>query len=91
MAHILIFCGTRAAIEKYDMSGVATLVTMYPYEKRKDVLNSFCSGKTAILACDISGCQGWRAPKGTFIVFDKSWWRKPDDPYTIQAVGRVAL
>lgn len=88
-ARILIFCGTRAAIEKYDKAGVPILVPLYPREQREQEIAKFRDTEGATLA--VLGtfmAVGWHTPSDTFVVFDKSWRYGPSDPETIQAANR---
>jgi hypothetical protein len=89
---LLVFCGTRKAIEKFDMAGWLVLVPQYPPEQRQQIINEFCSTLNCRLAVLGKGYTllGWRAPADTAVLFDPSWPYGPDQPESIQAAARVA-
>lgn len=88
---LLVFCGTRAAIEKFDMQpDWKILTTNYPQEQRMETIKWFCNTSDAKLA--LQGkfmIMGWRAPDDTAILFHSSWRYGPDTPEWIQAAARV--
>lgn len=90
MARILIFCGTRAAIERYDMAGVPIMVYQYK-TKFEEILKTFAADPNGQLAMDAQGgAFGFHVPSDTFVVFDASWPYGADHPITIQAKGRAS-
>jgi hypothetical protein len=89
MARFIIFCGTRAAIERYDMAGVPILVYQYR-ERFEEILKVFAADPNGQLAVHMMpAVMGFHVPSDTFTVFDASWRWDKDHPNTIQALGRV--
>jgi hypothetical protein len=87
---MLVYCGSRAAIEKFDMAGWLLLVSQYPAAQRQEIINEFCSTPNARMAVlGPAFAFGWRAPADTAVLFDPSWPFAPDSPENIQAVARV--
>jgi hypothetical protein len=86
---LLVFCGSRKAIEKFDMAGWLVLVGAYTSEHRQQILAEFAADPNCRLAADRSAIFGWRAPDNTVVLFDPSWKYSPDSPETYQAVARV--
>jgi len=91
--HLLVFCGTRKAIERFDMQpDWFILVPQYPQEQRAQTIKDFCEmpgGKMAVLGPSFA--IGWRAPADTAVLFDPSWKYGPDSAESIQAVARVGI
>lgn len=86
---MLVFCGTRKAIERYDMlPDWAIICAPYPPEQRQKTLNDWLAIPGAKLAVDRSMLHGWRCPSDTLLLFDPSWPWGPDRPETMQAVAR---
>jgi len=85
---LLVFCGQRSAIERFDMAGWPIIVGQYPPAQRSKILAAFKADPNGRLAVDRCMTTGWRAPHDTFILFDPSWPFPKDSPYTIQAVAR---
>jgi hypothetical protein len=87
---LLVFCGTRAAIERFDMlPDWQVIVAIYPTEQKKEMLKAFWKNPDAKLAVDHSMILGWNFPADTIPLFDASWRYAPDAPESIQAVARV--
>jgi hypothetical protein len=89
---LLVFCGTRKTIERFDMEpGWLILVPQYPPAQRQQILTEFCSTPDSRLA--IQGTfmiHGWRAPSDTVVLFDTTWPYGRDAAESIQAAARVA-
>ena len=86
---LLVFCGNRAAIEKFDMAGWPILVPIFGAEQRKEVMRAFYNdpdGKLAVLGKFM--ITGWRAPEDSMVLFDSSWPYGPDSPEWRQAAAR---
>lgn len=91
MNHILVYCGNRMAIERYDtLPDWQVIVGIYPDEQRQEIVERWRDTPGGKLACDHSMLYGWRAPAGTLVLFDASWPFARDSAETIQAVARVA-
>jgi hypothetical protein len=89
---LLVYCGTRAAIEKFDMAGWPLLVPQYPPEQRQKIIEEFRSTLNAKLAVlGKAFIIGWRAPADTAVLFDASWPYGPDQAESIQAAARVEV
>lgn len=89
---LLVFCGTRKAIERFDLAGWLVIVPEYPMKQRQALIGEFCSTPDCRLAVlGKSFAIGWRAPADTLVLFDPSWPYGPDAPESIQAVARVAI
>ncbi len=86
---ILIFVGTRKALEQYDLAGVPILTRLIPEEQREKTIYDFSMSDDGVLVADGSVVGGWRVPHDTFVVFDESWTYASDHPRTIQAKGRA--
>lgn len=88
---ILVFCGTRSAIEKYDtQTDWTVIVHQYSKDQKAKMIADFCNDPYAKYAVDRSMLHGWRAPAGTFVLFDPSWPYAPDSAGSIQAAARVS-
>ena|ERR1700740_121541 len=88
MPRMLIFVGTRAALEKYDMAGVP-IMTRQLQSQFIETLKTFIANPNGQLVLTTLFVTGYRVPSDTFIVFDESWPYDRDHPNTIQAKGRV--
>lgn len=87
---ILIFCGTRAAVERYDMAGIPILTGLYSAEVREKTLYHFNISDDGLLAVSPGMLHGFHVVPDTLVVFDSSWVHGHDDPRTIQAKARVS-
>lgn len=87
---LLVFCGSRKAIERFDMNPEwDIIVSIYPAKQREETLLAFRTIPGAKLAVDRSMILGWRAPDDTVVLFDKSWPYDPKSAESIQAAARV--
>lgn len=87
---MLIFVGTRAALERYEAVGVSVLSGALGRHVVEKTLYDFSVSDEGWLAAGVAFVTGYRVPADTFIVFDQSWKYGPDDPYTMQAKARAA-
>jgi aspartate/methionine/tyrosine aminotransferase len=88
---LLVFCGSRAAIQRFDMDpDWAVIVMQYPLAQRQEIVNQFCATPGAKLAVDKCMLHGWRAPDDTAVLFDPSWPWHAGSAESLQAVARVA-
>lgn len=91
--HLLVYCGTRKAIERFDMQpDWFILVPQYPPAQRQQIIKDFCEmpgGKMAVLGKGFA--LGWRAPADTAVLFDPSWPYPMDSGESIQACARVGI
>lgn len=88
---LLVFCGTRKAIERFDMEpDWLIIVNIFPPVQRQQIVKAFREMPDAKMAVDRSMLHGWRAPVDTVVLFDKSWPYAPDSAESIQAAARVA-
>lgn len=86
---ILVFCGTRDAIERFDMQpDWEIIVNQFPLAQRNEIVRKFINNPNGKLAVDRCMIFGWGAPPDTFVLFDPSWPFGRDAPETKQAVGR---
>lgn len=89
---LLVFCGTRKAIERFDMDPLwVVIVAQYPPEQRAQMIKEFCDTPEAKLAVDRSMLFGWRAPADTAVLFDPSWPYHAGSAESLQAVARVGF
>jgi hypothetical protein len=87
---LLVFCGTRKAIERFDMEpDWLVIASIYPPEQRQQTVKDFREMPGAKMAVDRSMIHGWHAPDDTVVLFDASWSYGPDQPESIQAVARA--
>jgi hypothetical protein len=87
---LLVFCGTREAINRFDAVGWPIIVGIYSSVQRQEIVEAFRAdpnGRLAVTRCMLAG---WRAPADTFVLFDPSWPYGPNSPESIQAVSRVS-
>lgn len=85
MPRMIIFCGTNAALKRYEAAGIHILRP----DTFKATFALFCADPNGILATSEYMIHGWRAPPGTFVTFDRSWPYEPQDRHSVQAEGRV--
>ena len=86
---MLIFVGTRAALEAYDMAGYPILNWQLMRAHGGELLKAFRESSDGVLVVtNMQTSYGFSVPHDTFIVFDESWRWADDHPYTIQAKGR---
>lgn len=92
MPRLLIFCGSRTAVEKYDAAntpGMPGQFLIYTPPTREYALQRFRADPDAIMVGTVYMAHGWHAPMGTFVTFDASWNQPADSAYTLQAKARV--
>jgi hypothetical protein len=87
---LLVYCGTRKAIERFDMDPDWEIAVPAYKERLTDIIKKFQDNPNAKLA--VQGnfmIHGWRAPADTVVLFDKSWPYALDSGESIQAAARV--
>jgi len=90
MSRILVFCGDRTAIERFDMlPDWQVIVGRYTAAQKARILLNFRANRNAKLAVDRSMITGWRAPADTIVLFDPSWKHPHGSPEWHQATMRI--
>ncbi len=87
---LLVFCGTRKAIERFDMEPDWEIAVPAYKEQLPEIMKRFCDNPNAKLA--VQGkfmIYGWRTPKDTVVLFDHSWPYEMNSAESLQAVARV--
>jgi hypothetical protein len=87
---LLVFCGTKAAIRAFaDCEGWLTIDGADDDKTRRSTLRKFMFSASNNLATGAGMAVGWRAPRGTRVLFDATWPYAMNDPHTIQAMARI--
>lgn len=88
---ILVFVGTREALEQYDLAGVPIITPQLGETVCEQTVRHFSMTDDGVLVVAYNfPVTGWRVPSDTFVVFDESWPHDKDHPRTMQAKARVA-